>query len=600
MKRSRSWQIWAAFVLCAATILGAMAWQTRNAIASEQERAAAVRHAELQEKMRLSLWRMDTLGADLLLEEGAGGKADFIHSRLLWLETGQLTQPDGTPASGELQRALTQPGESFDSYFTRISHGAPTWNTAVPVPPPAPNEASLPSKAEQVQQAANNAELDKRNRAIDSANMRQRAILEEIAQADMIPQRKKSAEKRKAAEAELADTALDEAAPPTAGAPPAAPLTDAAEAKKPTAPAKPSPAPPEPSGRDVESLSTTKPTWIGDELFLLRSVSGSPRSITGSWVNLAALQARLLTEIHDLLPTARLIPAKTRPDDGLVLASLPLRLDPGMPLARTSSPLAPSVVLSLGIGWAAAILAILAASFLVFGIMRLSERRASFVSAVTHELRTPLTTFRLYSDMLESNAVRPEKRGDYLRILSREADRLSHLVENVLAFSRIERGSARSAVSSRRIGDLLSPIRERFEARLATAGMTLHMPLNEAAANTAIRTDATAIEHILFNLVDNAAKYAASGDPAVLEISVAKLPGSIRIRVSDHGPGISPGEHHRIFRAFHKSAREAALTRPGVGLGLALSRRLARDNGGDLTCEHQKGTGAVFILSLPS
>jgi signal transduction histidine kinase len=230
--------------------------------------------------------------------------------------------------------------------------------------------------------------------------------------------------------------------------------------------------------------------------------------------------------------------------------------------------------------------------------MRLSERRASFVSAVTHELRTPLTTFRLYSEMLESGAVREEKRGDYLRVLSREADRLSHLVENVLSFSKIERGSARSVVRESEIYHLLAPMRERLEARLATAGLTLQMDLENDDAARRVKVDSAALEHILFNLIDNAAKYAASGDPPQVDIEVRAAGRNMEIIVTDHGPGIPQSERRRIFHAFHKSALEAAESRPGVGLGLALSRRLAKSLGGGLDCVDSK-QGACFVLRLP-
>ena len=251
--------------------------------------------------------------------------------------------------------------------------------------------------------------------------------------------------------------------------------------------------------------------------------------------------------------------------------------------------------MALVAGWIAAVIAIAAAALLVHGVMRLSERRASFVSAVTHELRTPLTTFRLYSDMLESGAVKPEKRGEYLRVLSREADRLSHLVENVLSFSRIERGSARSVVRETTVTELLEPMRERLEARLSTAGMTLEM---DSSCTLRVRVDSAAVEHILFNLIDNAAKYASSGMPPVVVIKVREAGGNLKLTVSDHGPGIPASERRRIFRAFHKSAREAAESRPGVGLGLALSRRLAKSLGGGLECV-DSGQGACFVLRLP-
>jgi signal transduction histidine kinase len=229
--------------------------------------------------------------------------------------------------------------------------------------------------------------------------------------------------------------------------------------------------------------------------------------------------------------------------------------------------------------------------------MRLSERRASFVSAVTHELRTPLTTFRLYSDMLETGAVREEKRGQYLRVLSREADRLSHLVENVLAFSRIERGSARSHVSVTTIDGFFASQHERWSARLATAGLKLVI---QSAPGLSLRAELNSLEHILFNLIDNAAKYAAGSDPPQVEITARAENGSLVIEVADHGPGIPSADRKRIFRPFHKSAREAADTQSGVGLGLALSRRLAADLGGSLALAAGSQGGARFHLRLPA
>ena len=81
-------------------------------------------------------------------------------------------------------------------------------------------------------------------------------------------------------------------------------------------------------------------------------------------------------------------------------------------------------------------------------------------------------------------------------------------------------------------------------------------------------------------------------------IKVRDAGGNLEILVSDHGPGIPVSERRRIFRAFHKSAREAAESRPGVGLGLALSRRLAKSLGGGLECVDSK-QGACFVLRLP-
>ncbi len=117
-----------------------------------------------------------------------------------------------------------------------------------------------------------------------------------------------------------------------------------------------------------------------------------------------------------------------------------------------------------------------------------------------------------------------------------------------------------------------------------------------------IRADTAAVEHILFNLIDNAAKYASGSDPARVKIEARRAGKSVEILVSDHGPGIPASERGRIFHAFHKTAREAAESKPGVGLGLALSRRLAREQGGVLECRGagNVGKGVSFILRLPA
>jgi K+-sensing histidine kinase KdpD len=124
------------------------------------------------------------------------------------------------------------------------------------------------------------------------------------------------------------------------------------------------------------------------------------------------------------------------------------------------------------------------------------------------------------------------------------------------------------------------------------------MKLPPETASRVLRVDGACVEHILFNLIDNAAKYAAGSDPAVVDLTITEAGNKLEIIVRDHGPGIPIDERRRIFRAFHKSARDAAESRPGVGLGLALSLRLARSIGGTLDCV-DTAKGACFSLRLP-
>ena len=111
--------------------------------------------------------------------------------------------------------------------------------------------------------------------------------------------------------------------------------------------------------------------------------------------------------------------------------------------------------------------------------------------------------------------------------------------------------------------------------------------------------DRSAVERILSNLVDNACKYARQAADRRIHLEGGADSRAVWLSVADHGPGLSRAELRRLFRPFHKSAGEAAQSAPGVGLGLALSRRLARAQGGDLRFESPEGRGASFVLRLP-
>ncbi len=361
-------------------------------------------------------------------------------------------------------------------------------------------------------------------------------------------------------------------------------------------------------------LSSLTPVWLGEDLILVRQVSGgTSRRIQGVWLDAAAISVSLIKDIADLLPDARLEPVRHSwgvllgelpdpdADDPMVMAALPWRLLPGE--AAVVEPVGWTPMRkTLAVAWIGALLAAMAAVVLLRGVVKLSERRASFVSSVTHELRTPLTTFSLYSDMLAEGMVQDEaKQKSYLRTLRKESARLTHLVENVLAYSRIERGSARARVETVRVGELVDRMCERLRTRAVEAGMELHCEITPDVAEREIRVDTTAVEQIIFNLVDNASKY-ASGDGCgkVIElraIAHPKLSKGVAFQVCDDGPGIARSESRKLFRAFHKSAQDAAHSKPGVGLGLALCRRLARALGGDLIIV-ERDRGACFELTV--
>ncbi|MGJ8675921.1 MAG: sensor histidine kinase [Akkermansiaceae bacterium] len=595
MKTSRTMTIWLVLTLCAVMVLAAMTWMTRGVLASDREKAEAEARADLEECTRLALWRMDAAGAAVVSIENTqpagayqadanvfSANADAVvklHFELL--ENGDLFSPDMKDSSDltklrELLDDNTMSGDEWLILKNAVEKSDAVWKS-VSDSAPAKEEMNLSERESESRQTIrskleyqtnfNDVEKTKRARSVNRAVANaQAASLQSSDSQAAVPLSKKSIDAVGVTDA-------------------ASPLVRKIDSGQ--------------LDRDVSfitELGAMRAIWIGDELFLLRQITSfvsgeKSKGVQGVWLDHQILSDRLLTEVRDLLPQAELVKAVDAASDPLALVSFPFRL------LQNESPVVVQASLNtpLLVGWIAVLLALITAAALVYGVMRLSERRASFVSAVTHELRTPLTTFRLYADMLERGAVKEEKRAKYLQVLTREADRLSHLVENVLSFSQIERGSARSVVGVLSTSDLLGSVRDRLEQRLASAGLSLDLDTSESYM---IRVDSALVEHVLFNLIDNAAKYATGSDPAVVQIKVSSQAQFVTLKVQDYGAGIPRSERARIFRAFHKSAHEAAETCPGVGLGLALSRRLAKSIGGQLVY-NQTGKGACFVLKLP-
>lgn len=343
------------------------------------------------------------------------------------------------------------------------------------------------------------------------------------------------------------------------------------------------------------------PLWVDGTLVLARHTTvGGADAVQGSWLDWPALRRSLLSSVSDLLPHADLMPAQGADlDRGRLLAALPLRLVPG-DVALPPPPASP-VGLALATAWVCCLLAVVAVGILLGLALSLSERRATFVSAVTHEMRTPLTTFRLYSDMLAEGMVPDDaKRQRYYETLRAEAERLGHLVENVLAFARLERGRPPKRVEPRPLREALNGAAESLRLRAELAGRALVVEEDQSGAmDRAVRADAAALERILMNLVDNACKHGRPAADPVIRLSVSTNCENVRIRVRDKGPGISADHARRLFRPFGRSADQAAAAAPGVGLGLALSRRLARRLGGDLQLDGSEPPGACFVLTLP-
>jgi signal transduction histidine kinase len=341
--------------------------------------------------------------------------------------------------------------------------------------------------------------------------------------------------------------------------------------------------------------------WVGGDLILARRVArGGQELLQGARLDGRGTREWLAAQAADLLPRAALFPLRPgeTADPGRRLALLPLRLDAGpLPTAPPAAAGSP-VRLGLAVAFAAVLLSLAAAGLQLAATQRLARRRADFVSAVTHELRTPLTTFRLYTEMLAGGMVPDGERAAYLGTLHQEADRLGHLVENVLAFARLERGRGRSKVETVELAPLLGEAVALLAPRVEREGARLAAEVPADAAAARVRVDRLAVARILQNLADNACKYGRNPADPRLHLTLQLRDRRAVITLRDHGPGLAR-RRRRLFHPFHRSAEQATGEAPGVGLGLALSRRLARDFGGDLRAVDPADGGAAFELSLP-
>jgi signal transduction histidine kinase len=350
-----------------------------------------------------------------------------------------------------------------------------------------------------------------------------------------------------------------------------------------------------------------RPIWLGEasnpELVFVRWVTvGSTRTLQGFWVDWPLLRERLLSSVEDLAPESRLMPISDHappPNPGRTLAAIPAEL-------RLSGPAVPEVIgwtpvrTTLALTWGAFITALALGAWMMYSLSDLAERRGRFVSAVTHELRTPLTTFCLYSQMLADGMVREdEQRVEYLRTLKGESKRLAGIVENVLLFARLSRGARKvneAPGPTTSVSELHERIIPALTRRAVEAGMDLVVE-GTLEPSTRMGGDAPTLERILLNLVDNACKYGQSESDHRLHLVLASDDRTVRLTLSDHGPGVNASERESIFAAFSRSKQHANSPTPGLGLGLALARGLARELGGDLSLI-DAGPGASFEVRL--
>lgn len=225
----------------------------------------------------------------------------------------------------------------------------------------------------------------------------------------------------------------------------------------------------------------------------------------------------------------------------------------------------------------------------------LARLRDDFVSGVSHELRTPLAQIRMFAELLDAGKLRTDdERIRSTRIINQEARRLTHLVENVLHFSRVRRGTARLSREEIDLGPLMDEITEGFRPLANAKNVDLRTEVDEGII---ANVDGGALGQVVLNLLDNAVKYGPSGQTVTLRVQL--LDSRVRISVDDQGPGIPPGERARVWEAYRRLERDVNAAVGGSGIGLAVVKELISMHGGRAWIEDPPRGGTRFVIEIP-
>ena len=226
----------------------------------------------------------------------------------------------------------------------------------------------------------------------------------------------------------------------------------------------------------------------------------------------------------------------------------------------------------------------------------LAELRSEFVSLVSHELKTPLTSIRMFAETLQMHGVeRMHERTEYLDTIVSESQRLTRLLDNVLEFSRIERGAKRYAPEPSSLAEIVQASARTMRYPYEREGFKLDVDVADGLPD--VDVDRDAIEQAILNLLTNAMKY--SDTDRNVRLGLRRENGYALIEVMDQGIGIAPEDHGRIFEQFYRVPSPDGDSKSGTGLGLTLVRHIAEAHGGHVSVRSNPAQGSTFSLHLP-
>lgn len=228
--------------------------------------------------------------------------------------------------------------------------------------------------------------------------------------------------------------------------------------------------------------------------------------------------------------------------------------------------------------------------------LQLAALRSQFVSSVSHELRTPLAAIRMFAETLRmGRTANPETQAEYLDTMVNESERLTRLLDNVLDFSKIERGERRYKRVAVSLAEAVQAAARALQYPLSAQGFKLRVEIEENIPP--ILGDHDAIEQAVLNLLTNAIKY--SSKSREINLSLARSNCDAVISVADRGIGMPANERARIFEKFYRVPTPENQHVPGTGLGLTLVDHIVKAHKGRVEVESSPGQGSTFSIILP-
>ncbi|MCA9582173.1 MAG: HAMP domain-containing histidine kinase, partial [Myxococcales bacterium] len=224
---------------------------------------------------------------------------------------------------------------------------------------------------------------------------------------------------------------------------------------------------------------------------------------------------------------------------------------------------------------------------------RFNALKSEFIANVSHELKTPLSVIRMFSEMLLTGRVKDQRKAEqYFGIISRESERLSALIENVLDFDALERGKQKYELKEGNLTEVIARAVDTFRYRVEQEGTKIEFVPGDHP--TIVHLDEQAILLAVINLLDNAVKY---GKGSRVRILIEERDDRVDVVVADSGPGIPKEDLKKIFNRFYRARGHDGVR--GSGIGLALVRHIAEAHGGKAWAKNSREGGAIVAFSLP-